>query len=217
MHRYSISDRHLGGVYLTLGIERELSVSEEGQQAINEATYRALGLVVIRFAGLLHSLETSTIELFGLGPDYKRNLLLGAALADRTATPIVSAYISVFVKRWEGQMTPDDFEIVKCLRRELDEVVRERNRLMHDAWMYKTGGEQSHPLSLHRVRAHGKGANYESVDYPPAKLEELSERLERLASVVNGAVWYCRPGQVGPELHMRMRVVDGRVVRINQE
>ncbi|HEX8163381.1 MAG TPA: hypothetical protein VF538_16035 [Pyrinomonadaceae bacterium] len=111
------------------------------QLALNEATYRALGLVVIRFAGLLHSLETSTIQLFGVSPNYERDLLFRAALADRTAAPIVSAYISVFMQRWEGLMTAEDNEIIKCLRRELDEVVRERNRLMHDAWMYVTGGE----------------------------------------------------------------------------
>lgn len=181
------------------------------QLALNDATYRALGLVVIRFAGLLHSLETSTIQLFGIGPDYKRNLLFSAALADRTAAPIVSSFISVFMQRWEGLLTERDNEIIKCLRRELDEVVRVRNRLMHDAWMYKTGGESSYPLSLHRVRAHGKGAEYESVNYPPSRLENLAIDLERLATVVNASVWYCRPGQVGPELYPRIQIVDGKV------
>ncbi len=189
-------------------------MNNEEQQMVNESTYRALGLFVIRFAGLLHSLETSTIQLFGVDADYNRNLLFGAALADRTAAPIVSAYISVFMQKWEGQMTAEDCKIIKCLRRELDDVVQKRNRLMHDAWMYTTGSQPSYPLSLHRVRAHGKGAEYESVDYPPTKLDELSNGLERLASVVNAVVWYRRPGQVGPELHLRLRVIDGEVTRI---
>ena len=189
-------------------------MTSKEQLALYEATYRALGLVVIRFSGLLHSLETSTIQLFGVGSDYKRMLLFSAALADRTAAPIVSAYISVFMQRWEGLMTEKDKEIIKCLRRELDEVVRERNRLMHDAWMYKKGDESSYPLSRHRMRAHGKGVEYESVDYPPSSLEELAVRLERLASVVNASVWYLRPGQVGPELYPRIQIVDGKVVRV---
>jgi hypothetical protein len=97
--------------------------------------------------------------------------------------------------------------------RELDELVKVRNRLMHDAWMTSiTGGDPGpHALIRHRVRAHGKGVEYESEAYMPEKLEKLVEDANRLASVVNGAVWYSRPGQQGPELHQRMCVVDGKV------
>jgi hypothetical protein len=188
----------------------------DAKAKLNDDTYRALGRYVVEFSGLLHALETSTVYLFGLGPDGGRTMLIEAALAGRTADPIVSAFFSVFFKRWEGQLTPEDTKIMKCLRREIGDMVTERNRLMHDAWMGKTvGGDPGpHAMSRIRVRAHGTGVEFENIDYPPEKLELLAADLGRLAGVVNGSVWYRRPGQTGPELHPRIQIIDGKVQKV---
>lgn len=185
------------------------------QEELNSKTCMALGQFVVAFSGVLHALETSTMYLIAPAPDGARWALLGAALADRTAAPIVASFFSVFHKRWEGSLSPEDSKILHCLRRELDDLVKQRNRLMHDAWMNRVvGGDPSpQPMSRHRVRAHGKGVEYENESYPPEKLEQIVQDANRLASVIHGAVWYRRDGQQGPELHSRMQIVDGKVQR----
>lgn len=184
------------------------------QEELNRQTYMTMGKYVVAFSCLLHALETSTAKLIVPEPDGRRMMLLNAALAERTAAPIVGAFFSVFFKYWEGQMSTDDAAIMKCLRRELDDVVKERNRLMHDAWLGTTvGGDPGpHALTRFRVRAHGAGVEFESDSYPPERLDMLAENVHRLSSIVYGAVWYHRPGQSGPELAERFQIVDRKVV-----
>ncbi len=84
---------------------------------------------------------------------------------------------------------------------------------MHDAWMSKSvGGDPGpHPMSLIRVKTHGKGANYEAKDYGPEEIGSVQEDARRLAKVVNGIVWYVRPGQSGPEISERFEVREKKV------
>lgn len=185
----------------------------DSQLQLDNDTYRALGRFVVAFSRLLYSLETSTIHLFGLGPDGERITLIEAALAGRTASPIVSAFFSVFFKRWESHLPEEDMQVLKSLRKELDAIVQERNRIMHDAWMSTTvGGDPGpHPLTRIRTRTHGRGIEFESVSYDPGTLDDLAEDADRLSRIVNASVWYRRPRQVGPELHPRLQIINGKV------
>jgi hypothetical protein len=190
-------------------------MSRPEQSALDTQTHVALGRFVISFSRLLYALESSTIRLLSPEPNGRQHLLLHAALAERTAMPISSAFFSIFYKRWEGTLSEIDIKILKAMRRELDELIKERNRLMHDAWLSTSvGGEEGpHPLTRSRVRTHGSGVDYESQTYQPKTLEALVETADRLSTVVNGAVWYSRRGQSGPELHSRMEIKDDKVHR----
>lgn len=187
-------------------------VSKE-QEELNNQIYLSLGKFVVSFSHLLHALEESTIFLFGLGPDGARTILIKAALTDRTAYPISSAFFSVFFQKWGDLVTDDDLKIMKVLRKEIQDLIEKRNRIMHDAWMGQTvGGDPGpHPMSLLRVRAHGKGADYESREYVPEAVRLIAEDAKRLASVVNGIVWYTKPNQKGPEVNERFEVREERV------
>jgi hypothetical protein len=189
-------------------------MTTDAQRKHDTATYLALGRFVVSFSGVLYALEQSTVHLVLGGPPAHNTILVEAALADRTASPIVSSFFSVFFKRWEGSLTAKDTEIMKCLRRELDDVVKERNRIMHDAWLSKSvGGDPGpHAMSRLRVRAHGGGVEHEITDYPPNKVEGLVDTLNRLASVIWASVWYMRKGQSGPELDTRLEIQERRVV-----
>lgn len=182
------------------------------QHKLNDDTLKSLGGFVVAFSRLLFALESSTAYLISPAP--ANWVLIRTALSDRTAAPIVASFFSVFSQRWHGSVTPEDKKILKCLRREIDEVVTERNRLMHDAWMSKTvGGDPGpHPLGRIRLRAHRNGADWESVDYLPSVLDRLTTDAERLSTAIRTATWYCRPGQSGPELDTRLEIVDGKVI-----
>ncbi|ERS07369.1 hypothetical protein Q668_05405 [Alcanivorax sp. PN-3] len=112
-----------------------------------------------------------------------------------------------------GEITEADDLILKALRKEIQELIEQRNRIMHDAWMNTIGGGMdSHPMSTMRVRVHGKGAEYERVEFAPEKLSNLADTAKRLSKVVNGIVWYWRPNMHGPEVADRFEVVDGKVI-----
>jgi hypothetical protein len=197
----------------TLQSLRPMTSKTDAQSQLDELTCRWLGEFVVAFSGLLYSLETSTVQLLNLPLDGKTNLLIRAALADRTSNPITSAFFSVFFQRWGGDLTAEDAKLLKHLRKEVDAIGTLRNRLMHDVWMHTSvGGEIGpHNLTRHRVRAHGTGAEYESSDCSPQHLQELTKDIHRLSSVVNASVWYHRDGQIGPELSRRLHVVNGKL------
>ena len=83
-------------------------MESEEQIVFNQSIYLALGRFVVCFSHLLNSLEEATVWLFGLGPDGERRILIKAALADRTASPIASAFFSVFFERWGELVTEQD-------------------------------------------------------------------------------------------------------------
>ncbi|MBD2038397.1 hypothetical protein H6F76_25935 [Leptolyngbya sp. FACHB-321] len=188
-------------------------MESEEQIVFNQSLYLALGRFVVCFSHLLNSLEEATVWLFGLGPDGERTILIKAALADRTASPIASAFFSVFFERWGELVTDQDSRIIRCLRKEIEGLIKTRNRIMHDAWMSKTigGNPGPHSMSLVRVRAHGSGAEYDSVDYGPEDVTNIANDAGRLASVVNAIAWYMKPGQNGPEVAERFEICENKV------
>ncbi len=66
-------------------------------------------------------------------------------------------------------------------------------------------------MTLSRVRAHGKGADYELIEYGPEAVRLITEDAKRLASVVNGIVWYMKPNQKGPEVNERFEIREKRI------
>lgn len=66
------------------------------QAELYTRTYTALSKFVVSFSGLLHSLETSTVQLIAPFCDGDQMMRMNAAITDRTASPIVGAFFSVF-------------------------------------------------------------------------------------------------------------------------
>lgn len=147
-----------------------------------------------------------------IGLQHKK--LIHAALQDRTGG-IVASFFSVFYAKWEGSITKDDGTILKALRQELDALVRERNRIMHDAWMVsgRQSGSPAKPAARLRVRAHGSGVEHVLTHHTPEQIEDLAETSERLSENINGTTWYMRPGQVGPEIAPRFEIRNKKVYR----
>lgn len=182
---------------------------------LNNDIYKALGHFVVEFSRLLHSLETSTSHLICPQPNGTM-ILIRTALADRTASPIITSFFSVFFKRWEGFIVEKDEKILKTLRKELDEIVKIRNRLMHDVWFCNFGQDSSDldGLYLQRLRAHGKGANFQTNHYSTSKINELTSDANRLSHIINNIVWYHPPEPNILELYLRFKIIDNKVIEI---
>ncbi|MCL6618901.1 MAG: hypothetical protein K6T33_03835 [Thermomonas hydrothermalis] len=164
-----------------------------------------LGKFVTSFSYLLLALEKSTITLLSPGPVgsivpetvIKQRTLLRAALSDRTASPMVSTFFSVIYEKWKDNLCDGDREILKHLRRELDDVIKERNRLMHDAWFWvvKSSNQNDGVLIRERLRANGRGVEIEEQEYSLERMNDLVENVRRLAGVVLMMVWDYRSGR----------------------
>lgn len=168
---------------------------------------------MVEFSRLLHSLETSTSHLICPQPNGTM-ILIRAALADRTASPIISSFFSVFYKKWEGFITEKDKKILKTLRKELDEIVTTRNRLMHDVWLYNFGQDSSEldGLSLQRLRAHGEGANFLTEKYSSTRIDELTSNANRLSNIINSIVWYHPPEPNVLDLYLRFKIIHNKII-----
>ena len=81
------------------------------QAELNRTTYTALGRFVVTFSAVLGSLESSTVRLLGANGQTQR--LIEAALADRTAYPIMSSFFSVFHAYWGDKITTGDKAVLR--------------------------------------------------------------------------------------------------------
>lgn len=190
------------------------------QKAFNDRIHTALGRFVVAFSGVLHALETSTVQLIrtGNGPepyplDIRRELI-EAAFSDRTAAPIASAFFAVFYERWGEAISDQDKVILKNLKKEIGLLTETRNRLMHDAWLTpRVGGDPGpHPMTLRRVRQHATGVERTGRCFGPDEVEDLAADAKRLSQVIWATVWYHRDGQNGPELQPRLVVENGKTI-----
>lgn len=191
---------------------------DDSQQKVTEATQLALGRFVVSYSALFYALEHSTIELLTMtadGPNGASRFLIQTALADRTAAPITSSFFSVFHLKWSGQLTPADQKILKALNKEIQALIKTRNRLMHDAWLVPTLGGSQIPqeFCLTRLKTHGSGAEYERTEYSAHHIDALAADAIRLSHVVWATTFYARDCQSGPELHPRITIVNEKVVR----
>lgn len=178
-----------------------------------EDTYKAIGRFVVEFSTLLASLDGGTLRLIG-GIRAIGNPLLMALLADRTALPIVSSFFAVFGECWKDRMKSEEKRLISLLRKELQELVEERNRLMHDVWMtqYVEGEPGPYDMARVRNRASKEGMEYEISDFGPNRLNGLTDDAIRLAEVVSGLAHYC--GDDSTPLNLTSKIVeDGKKVR----
>lgn len=169
-------------------------------------TFQALGGFVVGFSGLMRSLEAGTLDL--VGPASNR-LLLEAALADRTAAPIIAGFFSVFAERWKATLEDTDRTLIRKLREEIEALVKIRNRLVHDAWMTSTGSDNMVGM---RMKATREGAETVITEYSPEILASYESDAMRLGGCIRAMVWRMLPGDQ-PGLSAKLKVADGRIYR----
>ena len=184
-------------------------------QETHEQIHAALGRYVTAFSGLIYALETSTAHLIFPFPSEDR-ILVEVLISDQTAHPIATKFFSVFTHKWQDVLTSDDTAILKEIRKSTMKAIEVRNRFMHDAWlMIRTVNEViEDEFSIHRVRPHGGGVDYQHSRITTEELNRRSQELRSLASVINGLAFHHNPNVEGPDISSRFRIDDGSPVRI---
>lgn len=184
------------------------------QRLADQKTFSALGRFVVNFSHVVGSLEDGLIHLFSTAHHCPPELLF-AAMGERTADQILKSFVAVFRWRYGREMLPKDELVFACLKKEVDELIQVRNRLMHDSWVhFREGGSEAPALiGRYRRRVHGKGVDHELSDFGPDRIESHADDAERLSSIISAVAFYGRPEAIGPELHPRLQIVDKKVVR----
>ena len=182
------------------------------QEALNEETQIALGKFVIAFSHVLVYLEHSTTQLHRLSGN-PLNEEAQAKLAKKTAGPLAEEFYKAFKDYWNGSLTSTDSAVFEQIESEVNQLVEDRNRVMHDAWLTTTDAceETAQEMATLRVFAAGKRVAYEMKSRTPMVILLLAADASRLAEVVRFSVSYRPPNPIGPEMRQRIALVDGKI------
>jgi hypothetical protein len=165
-----------------------------------ERTYRELGRFVMAFARVVDALESSIAFLCGW-----RNM--GQFINVISGMPVqalIDAYVRVYKQRYK--LPPDDMEMLKRIRKDLQKLTKERDWLMHAVWgLEQPAADQSKEAAEHAFTTWKRKEHLPSKDISPAALSELCDDAERLRVVVNSAAFSVRNDV--PQLAIRY-VVD---------
>lgn len=94
----------------------------------------ALGDFILAFSQLCGILEYVALYLIcRSGPQtlYDRT---SASISELTAKPLSNIVFSLIVQAGPERWSADDLAIIKTYRKELDALIEERNRIVHDVW-----------------------------------------------------------------------------------
>jgi hypothetical protein len=194
-------------------------------EALVEELCNALGKFVMGFSGLQHDMESATTStLMGMGGGLADMwaspapmALIQAAFQNRTAMQIMETFFSVFHERWKEKLSEDELKLLRQLQKEIKELVEDRNRILHDAWVTSHSADGPTDIGLFRVRVHGKGVEWTHKSMRPADLLAHAADAKRLGSIVTTCVFHLRKEMEGPTLTNRIAIVDGKVQRYDDQ
>lgn len=174
--------------------------------------YRSIGHFVVEFSLLVHTLETYASRILGEPVQQGRRGKDKSAAAQRA----LSRYFEAMRKAGGALANAEDRTVMKQLRSELSQLVKERDRVAHDAWFIGWGSSETTDWSSGERWRYRSGAEWTPVDVRTLTAESIerladdADRLRRLVGNVAGAVLTLpyHPGE-GPA-HV-LKIVDGRL------
>ena len=144
----------------------------------------ALGDFVLAFSQLCGSLEHVALYLIcrsGSQDLYERT---ATSISELTARPLSNIVFSLIAKAEPDRWSSDDLVIITKYRKELDALIEERNRIVHDVWASASVHSQEETEKIwkrYRRRLSPKaGANVQYSSVTLSDLELQSKRARRL-------------------------------------
>jgi len=150
--------------------------------------YRAIGKFVVEFSQLQHMMEYMTVVALSQDGDRESSDRAWAVVSGRTAQPVVDGFFSLCVQIYKNEWTEEDFALLKAARKEIQNLIEERNRLAHDVWSL---GHPNYPvpegfdaLRFKYGTSASKGALRSARPVTVSELDAMSNKLRRLNSFV---------------------------------
>jgi hypothetical protein len=189
-------------------------VTDAHQAEIRDA-HRALGRYVYEFSRLVWWMRMSYRQ--GVNPDHQSAVMVDLALGEATAQTIANALFGAI--HHFGQLSDAEAEVVKALRRRVDQSIQTRNNVAHGDWFIgwgSVGAERPDDPSLLRIRPTRSTGPWDHRDVSPAELDAWSDDLVELRGLVQEAAGFT----IGERKKLGMGRLsdyqvlrDGRVVR----
>jgi hypothetical protein len=170
--------------------------------------YRAIGRFMVEFSQLQHMIEYMTVISVTQDEDKESWARAWAVLSGRTAQPVVNAFFSLCVEIKQDEWSSDDFALLKSVRKEIQHIIEERNRIAHDVWSLGHPNypvpEGSDALRFKYSVSTRQGALRAATPITVAELDELSDDANRLRVIISYIGLLLRPissadGQDGAE------------------
>jgi hypothetical protein len=143
-----------------------------------EDIYLAIGRFVVAFSGLIHAMDTQTAFHLAAG---RPVATAQAALGSREAKAVLEGYLGLAYELDGGRWQDEDRTLVKVFRREVMDLISERNRIAHDAWFVgwdeNTGEHTSWRLRAVTTRS---GVRQDAVTLTADEIFALAEDADRL-------------------------------------
>lgn len=152
---------------------------------------------MVEFSQLQHMTEFMTVIAVTQDEDKESWQRAWAVLSGRTAQPVVHSFFSLCVQLKQDEWTSEDFTLLKAARKEIQNIIEERNRVAHDVWSL---GHPNSPLPdesgalRYKYSISGRrGALRAATPITVAQLDELSDNANRLKIVVSYIGLLLRP------------------------
>lgn len=179
------------------------------QQEQDEA-FGAIGRYVAEFSFLVLTMRDSIISAIA-GSDSERIELAALALGSQTAQQVADAFFAICRSKYA--LDEEEQKIEKCLRLQVDEEIRQRNRMAHGDW-FVTIPHPDEPddqvAVLERVKP-SRREPFIKEGFTVARIMEHVESAWALQQVVSIFASSCL-GYVGERVSTVLEIDDGRVI-----
>jgi len=150
--------------------------------------YRAIGKFVVEFSHLHNMIELMIVHLLSPSGNSEMHQRAWAVISGQTTRPAMSNLFSLLIEIKSDEWTSDDMGVLNAVRKEIIEIIEERNRIAHDVWSL---GHPNSPLpedsDAQRFRYKAsprKGAMTSSEPVTVRDINQLTDKINRLDQVI---------------------------------
>lgn len=152
---------------------------------------------MVEFSQLQHMTEFMTVIAVTQDEDKDSQARAWAVLSGRTAQPVVHSFFSLCVELKQDEWSSEDFALLKAARKEIQDIIEERNRIAHDVWSLGHPNypvpEESDALRFKYSISAPQGALRAATPITVSELDELSDNASRLRTIISYIGLLLRP------------------------
>lgn len=175
----------------------------------------ALGTFFVDFSHLASQLQSSVLMRLGARRSQQGDAVTVAVAHVRNARAIVDMFFATLTVGLD--LDPEELAIQKALRKELNQVLAERNRLAHGTWRFEDTPARNYSARPNWQRGWleqmkpGSSPVVESILITPEEIEAEIDRIHRVTGAVMAFSDGCYAGSdLGIKDRLQVAEVDGR-------
>lgn len=153
-----------------------------------DVVYYEIGRFIVSFSHLQSITELMIVHWLAPDGESDSHQRVWAVISGQTMQVIADSFFSLCNQIKSSEWSKEDFFVIRCVKKEIDALISERNRIAHDVWSL---GHPNRPLpensDAERVRfgrSPNKGATMDRHPVTVSDLEALTATANRLRNVI---------------------------------